>query len=171
MAAVGAAVMQHGKNSSHPGADTLRPLARRSPTICKGRGGPAAGPVRVRNQSPTPCRHPSRCGSTPPAPPRPAGGRRGGSPAGVRWGTCGSITAGRISAAGSNAPTPMAAAVGHSLAAAHDPADGRAPSVHFSSNVDSDNTHEHWHLGGFEANFREPIRRSRKVLAIPPLQR
>ena len=40
---------------------------------------------------------------------------------------------------GKNAPPPMAIAVGHRLAAAHDPADGTDSSVNASSRVESDN--------------------------------
>jgi hypothetical protein len=38
---------------------------------------------------------------------------------------------------GAYCPAPLAAAVGHSLAAAHDPAHGTAPRVHFRSVCDT----------------------------------
>jgi hypothetical protein len=74
----------------------------------------------------------------PPLPPRPVGVRRCDSPAGVR---CVNAARSRLvgTQLGEPCAGPMATTVGHSLAAAHNLADGTAPSVHGSSQVDSYN--------------------------------
>jgi hypothetical protein len=129
-------VMKHSRTPSHPGADPPEPLSRLSPTIWRGWVISQERPRGCRVDHP-PCR-PWRCGSNLRHCNWAGMGGRYGSPAGVRWGTCASITACCVSAAG-RMHRPMAIVAGHSLRAAHDPPDSTDSSVNASSRVESYN--------------------------------